>query len=329
MSLSDSLVELLQCHSTPGEEDEVAALLLQSWRNARLEVRQHGRYAVSARAATADSRDRPVCLVCAHMDSPGYVVQTVDNACITAVSLGHPSFFDGSAAAVLKTALGKERIQLEAATSGDGDPEYVFAYVDGVAEGDRVCFEAVPEMDDQGLITSPFLDNRLGCAALCELGPKLAALAGPFDVVLGATSCEEMNGFGAHVLARAIEPDLVLCLDATYEACIQNVVLGGGPVLTLTDASVLLGGRVRDCVRELADEAGIPLQMEVYNVSGTDSRAFPLQGLPALVLPLLIATRGNHTPREVAALSDLERLVTAIEVLAGEAGEHLLGLGLG
>jgi len=101
----------------------------------------------------------------------------------------------------------------------------------------------------------------------------------PWRIVLGATAAEEMGGFGAAVLARHVQPDLAIVLDATYEAPAQGVRLGGGPVLTLSDASVLLAPARRDRVAAALAAAGVPLQTEVYNYSGTDARAFPLQGL--------------------------------------------------
>ena len=38
-----------------------------------------------------------------------------------------------------------------------------------------------------------------------------------------------MGGYGAPVLAAAVKPDLVICLDCTYEAPEQQVWRGKGP----------------------------------------------------------------------------------------------------
>jgi len=118
-----------------------------------------------------------------------------------------------------------------------------------------------------------------------------------------------------------VQPDLVLCLDATYEAPEQGVRLGEGPVLTLSDASVLLSPATRDRVRAWFEKQGLPLQTEVYNFSGTDSRAFPLHGLPCPVLPLLLATRGNHSPVETADRRDVETLLAALRRFAADPPE--------
>jgi putative aminopeptidase FrvX len=322
MDIPTSLAALLRCHSTPGDEGEVAAYLAAQWRRCGLEVTNHGRFAVSARAPqTSRSAQRPVLLIGAHMDSPGFTVEEIDRKRnrLKIIRLGHPQPTAATTPALLKTRTATHSVNLRRrhAASKDGeDTFWVTGAPPDVALGDRLCYQPSVSVDGNDEITAPFLDNRLGCAILCELAATLRKSKSPFQVVLGATACEEMGGFGAPVLARAIEPDLVLCLDATYEAPKQEVRVGGGPVLTLSDASVLLSPAVRDQVRDWFRSQGLPLQTEVYNYSGTDARAFPHQGLPCPVLPLLLATRGNHTPRETGSLRDFHSLLTALERFA-------------
>lgn len=314
------LQELTGCHGTPGDEGEVAAVLERVWQAAGWTVTRHGRLAVSASppAAKKSTRGRkPRLLVCAHLDAPGFIVERIGRTRLELIPLGAPHVPGRSAAAVLKTRAGKFPLTLVPARKADPHDRdrYTakFLHPEKVAHGDRAAYAgALRRHPRTGEIRGPFLDNRLGCAVLAVLAERLRGKTLPVELVLGATACEEMGGFGAPVLARAVQPDLVVCLDATYEAPEQNVRLGGGPVLTLSDASVLLPPAVRDAVREWFAEHGFPLQTEVYNYSGTDSRAFPHQGLPAVVLPLLLATRGNHEPEETASLADADTLVDAL-----------------
>ncbi|OGV62921.1 MAG: hypothetical protein A3K19_06200 [Lentisphaerae bacterium RIFOXYB12_FULL_65_16] len=317
MTTYDDLLALLDCHSTPGDEDEVAAFLLRRWRAAGLCTTAHGTYAVSAAAPASGTDDvRPTLLICAHMDSPGYTVERIGKDSAKIIRLGHPSFEESEACGVLKTRTGRTLVTLRRTDPSDAEPEYHIPLVPGVERGDRVCFVAQPEMTSNGVIRSPFLDNRLGCFVLCALASRPDVFAGEFRVVLGATASEEMGGFGARVLAAAVRPDLVVCLDATYEAPEQGVLLGRGPVLTLSDASVLLSCRTRDRVCRFCADAGVPLQTEVYNYSGTDARAFPHQGLSAPVLPLLVATQGNHSPVETAVLDDVQETIRAVAAVS-------------
>ena len=300
------LFDLLKCHATPGDEDEVAALLLNAWQAAGWKTQSLGRYAVTAvREPNGDSADVQTVLICAHMDSPGFIVQSInDDGSANAVNIGYPHFEEETVDVVVKQADGR-KISATLANHVEHQQEYPLSATSPLMRGDRVCYAAEPSVHD-GMLESPFLDNRLGCFALCEIAKSIQS--SNLRIMLAATSGEEFTGFGASVLAAHCKPDLVICLDATYEAEEQNVLLGNGPVLTVTDKSVLLGQKTVETIKRHCAEWDIPLQTEIYNFSGTDARAFPSQGVTAPVLPILIPTTGNHTPLETAAMQDIEAL---------------------
>ena len=326
--MDTDLQRLIDCHSTPGDEGEVRAVLEASWRASGWRVERFGEYAVIARS-TSELTSRPVLLVCAHMDSPGYAIDRLTSAPVPksgfvrfgVAELGGPDFA-GKTAAVLKTARGRfPGVLLTVPTAGgEADQAFELTAADAAKaearHGDRICFTATTAGQEGSRLHGPYLDNRLGCWMLTQLAAEARSWRTEYDIVLGATASEELCGFGARVLAAHVRPDLVIVLDTTYEAEEQSVRLGGGPVLTLSDTSVLLSPALRDRVLELAALAGVPLQTEVYNFSGTDARAFPQQGLACPVLPVLIPTRGNHSPAETADLRDLEAWPKAIRAVA-------------
>ena len=315
MEKLQDLLNLLRCHSTPGDEDEVRKYLLSKWDKAGLKVDQHGQYAISARVDSEDNSG-PKILVCAHMDSPGYIVEQIYDHKLKVIKLGSPYFGSDRTGGVLKTKSGKVKVQIEKFQDDDLKEHYLIDCQSSVDHGDRVCFDAKPKVDGHGVVVSPFLDNRVGCSILCELATDMQFLnTASGNVVLGATACEEVGCVGAMVLAKAIEPDFVICIDATYENPQQNVIIGEGPVLTLSDASVILSSEVRDKIKRLFRKFEIPLQTEVYNYSGTDAKAFPSVGLHCPVVALLIASSGNHTPREVASTQDILTLLRAVKVI--------------
>ena len=322
---TSTLLQLLRCHSTPGDEAEVRAVLEQIWKQAGLHITRLGDYAVTAALPTR-SRRKPVLLITAHMDSPGFAVDRLPEAdtvkgAASLTRLGGAAVAGQHAAGVLKTRSAKIPVMVRKQRTRNGEFNYTCLPVapdrrlpTDLRHGDRVCFACAPDCKGHR-IAAPFLDNRLGCWLLAVLAPQLTTWQSRYQIVLGATGYEEFGGFGAAVLARQVQPDLAIVLDATYEAPEQNVQLGQGPVLTLSDASVLLSPARRDCICDRLSAAGIPLQTEVYNFSGTDARAFPLQGLSCPVLPLLLATTGNHSPCETADLRDAEQLSAAIACL--------------
>ena len=319
------LLQLLTCHSTPGDEAEVRAVLERHWRAAGLRITGLGETAVMATLPRPAGK-KPVLLITAHMDSPGFAIDRLPataarKSAAGLTRLGGAAFTGRHVAGVLKTRSGKTPVIIRRLRRQDGELDYLCTptpatcWPDDLCHGDRVCFASQSACEGQ-LLAAPFLDNRLGCWMLAELAPQLAAWKSRYQIVLGATACEELGGFGAPVLARHVQPDLVIVIDATYEAPEQQVRLGGGPVLTLSDASILLSPSRRDQVRALLAAAHVPLQTEVYNFSGTDARAFPHQGLACPVLPLLLATTGNHSPRETTDLRDAKALLNAIACLA-------------
>jgi len=252
------------------------------------------------------------------MDSPGYTVERISEDGMQLVRLGGAHLGEEPEVGVLKVNGTHHQVALEPVEDDEGRCRT--APVAGVRHGDRACFLAEPRIEGR-LLESPFLDNRSGCWTLLQLARALGDTPG-LNVVLGATSCEEIGGFGAPVLARTVQPDAVLCLDATYEDAAQNVCLGKGPVLTLSDASVMVGCEPRDRFLAFCAEHALPIQTEVYNYSGTDSRAFPHQGLAAPVYALLLPTRGNHSPTETAHLDDLASWLHVLRALLDPTAGH-------
>ena len=84
------LFDLLKCHATPGDEDEVAELLLKTWKDAGWSTQSLGRYAVTAiREPDGAPADVKTVLVCAHMDSPGFIIQAInEDLSANAINIG-------------------------------------------------------------------------------------------------------------------------------------------------------------------------------------------------------------------------------------------------
>lgn len=317
----DTFFELLKLHGTPGDETEVRNYLERGFTAAGWETDLLGPYAITA-CSKHFNRQRPTVLICAHMDSPGFAVDAIVNGQLRLIPFGgvQPG---ASFTGILKTTSAKYTVKVTADEDEESD-HYWCPKVGDAQAGDRVCYKAEPLMDQDGLIQSPYIDNRAGCALLLELAELMDDEQGPVNYVFAATAMEEVNGFGANVLARQVNPDFVICLDATYEALDQNVKLGHGPVVTHSDRSVIMSLKLRDRLEELFYDFGVHYQTEVYNYSGTDAKSFPMQGLPCVAIPLLLPSRGNHTPVESCDLIDLLALRDATKILAERAWEYEL-----
>lgn len=305
-------------HSTPGDEGEVFDLLATTWQAQNLDVRRLGKYAIVAEPS--ERRKSDTILLVAHADSPGFTVSTVVSETeLEVLVLGgiHPE----AAMVELKCGdgtrvLGKLHAPDAAWTRAQPLRVTLTHACTSVQKGDRLCWAKRWEETEDALVQSPFLDNRIACALIADWYPHYAHLLPNVNVVLAATAMEEINGFGANVLARHVQADLVIALDVTYENEKQAVRMGQGPVITLSDASVILSPKARDQLLTCSH----PLQTEVYNTSGTDARAFPVLGNTMPVLALLLATRGNHSPIESIHKKDLEDWAPTL----AEVATHLL-----
>ena len=304
----DLLQRLVACHSTPGDEDEVITLLHKEWAaQTDWRCRALSRYALLAEKTKQGNPAGGRILVCAHADSPGFVVDSLKGASGTAIPLGGAHFDGQQCKMLIKTSKGKTPLVLRKfCQEKTGETGFRFKSQTDIRRGDRIAYAPNFSKSRCGsFLSAPFLDNRAGCFLLCELLAKLPAKT-PKQILLAVTAAEEFTGFGASVLAEHLQADLVICLDTTYTNKEQGVELKKGPVLTLSDKSVLVPRKVHAALHQCCREWDIPLQDEVYNFSGTDARAFPSAGSLALVLPLLIPSDGNHTPRESIAIKDLQ-----------------------
>jgi putative aminopeptidase FrvX len=305
IQVPEELQKLLCAHATSGDETEVFDLLENYWQAAGWQTERLGHYARVARRLPT-SPNAPTVLICAHADSVGFAIS---NRAGSVEELGSPDY-SRRVEVILKTRTGKFFGSISRDT-------FEFDNIDDAIRadlrpGDRLCYD--PDPGDKNVflgqkgsrLTAPFLDNRAGCYLLTRLARRLASPPDDFppcNIILGVTALEEIDSDGAYVLAVQTRPDAVIVLDTTYDDNDIAVKCGGGPVLTLVDESICIPLCLRDLLLSETRKCGLPLQLEVTE-GMTDARAFPKAGILAPVLPLLIPTRGNHSPEETLDMND-------------------------
>lgn len=272
-----------------------------------------------------ESKKKPRAVVTAHMDSPGFIVRDINgDGTLDLIQLGGLNPKNMHLRPIRLVTSKKSHLGLlhrQGAPDGmTTDYQGYFGFKDedearkkGVEKGDSVCFEADVIKLANNLIVAPHIDNRVGCYIMYKVAQELKGEKTPHNVFYGATSCEEMGGRGARIMANTLKPNLAICLDATYEE--GSVKMGQGPAVTLSDRSVLLSPRIRDQVKSIAEEEDIPVQFEVYNYAGTDAAGFKEAGEGCITICPLIPTLNNHSPHEIMHMEDVKnciRLVTAI-----------------
>ena len=174
-------------------------------------------------------------------------------------------------------------------------------------------------------VVSKALDDRLGVYVMIEAIKKAAASTAEIFAI--ATTQEEVGLRGAHASAYHLAPDIAIALDVTIAGDIpggapdaQVTKLGAGTAIKILDSSQIANPRIVDHLRELAEEHGIPYQLEILPFGGTDAGAFQTSRGGMATGTISIPTRYVHTVNEMAHVADIEASVALLAAFLEAAG---------
>jgi putative aminopeptidase FrvX len=195
-----------------------------------------------------------------------------------------------------------------------------------VAQGVRVGDGVTAYKDAVRLAGTRFtgraMDDRAGSLALLRALDAVNPSVLTRRVLFVWSTAEEVGLEGAAALAarlgasvqRVHSIDTFVSSDTPLESPhFAWARLGDGPVLRGSESSSMVPLAARDEVMEVAQRAGIPLQVGLTQ-GGTDGTAFTFYGAPNV--PISWPGRYSHAPGEVLDLRDLERLSALIAALA-------------
>ncbi len=265
-------------------------------------------------------------MLAAHMDTIGIMVTYLDDrgfarfAPLGGLRLvpltGQRVRFESGAVGVICTDRGVEPQDLK--------PENMFVDLAGqkVETGETAAF-CGESVFANGMVISPYLDNRLGCA-VCLRALQLLKRTDN-DIFCVFTVQEEVGLRGARPAAYSIIPDLAIDVDICGvtdwpgEDRPNSLTLSGGPVVKLMDARILCHPDVVKRLEDAGKVLGIRTQRYVTRSGSTDAGAIfdTRGGVPTGVLSIPI--RYTHNPNEIGDLrvaEDCARLLA--EALAQE-----------
>ncbi len=158
-------------------------------------------------------------------------------------------------------------------------------------------------------------DDRLGVAALVELGHQLASQRHAATVVLAATVQEEVGERGATVLANRIEADMAIVVEGAPADDMPGgpvhpqTCVGKGAHLRIFDPTHIGHPLLLEHVKRIAANGGIPIQQAVRKGGGTDALVLALaqRGIPSIVSG--VPVRYAHSHNCVSSLDDYKALI--------------------
>ncbi|HHV79404.1 MAG TPA: M42 family metallopeptidase [Firmicutes bacterium] len=274
------------------------------------------------------SGDRKLMLA-AHMDEIGLIVTHVEEN-------GFLRF--GTIGGIAPVALVGQRVQFLDGSLGvigcekvddrkDLKQEHLFIDVRNGSNrrvGDVCCPVGGAEFDGD-FVVSRALDDRVGCVVLIETLRRLCAegFQGA-EVYFVFTVQEELGLRGAHTATFGVKPDVGIAVDVTVagdtpKAKSTSLRLGKGCAIKVKDHSVITTPAVRRKLQKIAEERGIPYQLEVLEQGGTDAGAIQLTcgGIPTGAVS--VPVRYVHTPSETAHMGDVEACVNLLVQFIKEA----------
>lgn len=260
----------------------------------------------------------PQVMLCAHMDSIGFIVTHVEeNGFLRVGRLGGispkeaaytPVRFAGGARGVIvpeeKADFGKLKLDECYVDIGAKDRETALK---AVAVGDTMIYDS-PCFTNQGKVVSPYLDNRISCAILLKVLEEMELC--PNDLYVVFTVQEEVGLRGAKPAAWAVDPDYAVVVDVTdvddtpgSEKC-GTVRLGKGPAIKIMDSSVICHPDMIQKLESQAKTLDMPTQRDIMRAGGTDAGVMHTTRIGVRTGGVSVPCRYIHTPVEMADLQD-------------------------
>jgi len=196
----------------------------------------------------------------------------------------------------------------------------------GIRIGSPVVYAPQAAVLANDRIVGTSVDDRAGCAVLLEVARLLSKRKSGPPVHLAFTVLEEFNLRGAQPLAQQLQPDIAIQLDlmlATDTPDMEakgNMVLGGGPGMSLysfhgrgTLNGVIPHPAMVSLFEKTAQAQDIPLQRSAQTGVLTDLSYVQLAGSGVASIDMGFPMRYSHSAREVCDLSDLVSLTRLLD----------------
>lgn len=309
-----SVIQMLNaCHGPSGNERQIAAAI----------QRLAEPYADDCRIDTMGNLivhkkgTGPKVMFAAHMDSIGLIVTHIDkDGFLSFGKLGgiHPE-------SILHTPF---RFQngvtgVVARRKGDGkDLTVNDLYLDIGARDEAharrlvqvgdTAVSVMPAYRLESRLVSPYLDNRISCAAMLEALSMIRDHTA--DLYFVFTVQEELGLRGSKPVAYAIDPDYGIAVDVTLAREAEDskkgtAVLGGGAAIKVMDSSVICHPEMVKTLEELALSSKIPCQRDVLTAGGTDAGSIHVSRVGVVTGGISIPCRYVHSPVEMVEQSDV------------------------
>ena len=326
MDILSTLQALNACHGPSGDEGQIAAVI----RELAALYADECRVDTMGNLIVRKKGTGPKVMFAAHMDSIGFVITHIDEKGFlrfgkigglpAADVLSTPVRFKSGIRGVVcldnkvqAKNMTLEDLYIDIGAKDEGEAKSI------VQVGDTAVYDAVPfAMADR--LVSPYMDNRISCAALLLAMEQLKESEN--DLYFVFTVQEELGLRGAKTAAFGIDPDYGIAVDVTLSDDELNAkhfgssVFGAGAAIKVMDNSVICHPEMVSRLAALAEEKGIAYQRDIIRAGGTDAGAIHLNGAGVRTGGISIPCRYVHSPVEMVDRRDVEAVAALVAAFA-------------
>ncbi len=322
------LKSLLSAPGLSGHEMPVRQLIADAWRPLSDELTVSKLGSLHALRRGTDTEPRRSILLAAHMDAIGLIATRQEGEFLHIFRIGgvDPRVLPGQPVTVhgrqdlpgvvvqppprlLPSKYNEDPVPLEYLLVDTGLTAEELSHL--VRPGDLISFATQPMDMNGGALAGHSLDNRASVAVLTVCLELLQGMRQHWDVWAVATAQEEETLGGAFTSAFQIRPSIAVAVDVTFgtspgSPSYKTSPLGEGPTLGWGPN---IHPALYEAFKDLAERLEIPYHTEVMpSNSGTDAIAMQItaEGIPSMVTS--IPLRYMHTPVEMVAVKDIQRL---------------------
>ncbi|GHL73641.1 exoaminopeptidase [Escherichia coli] len=323
------LKALSEADAIASSEQEVRQILLEEADRLQKEVRFDGLGSVLIRLNESTG---PKVMICAHMDEVGFMVRSISReGAIDVLPVGNVRMAARQLQSVRITT--REECKIPGLLDGDrqgndvsamrvdiGARSYDEVMQAGIRPGDRVTFDTTFQVLPHQRVMGKAFDDRLGCYLLVTLLRELHDAELPAECGWWQVPAKRWDYAAGNCHPR-VSPDVAIVLDTACWAknfdygAANHRQIGNGPMLVLSDKSLIAPPKLTAWIETVAAEIGVPLQADMFSNGGTDGGAVHLTGTGIPTVVMGPATRHGHCAASIADCRDILQMQQLLSAL--------------
>lgn len=287
--------------------------------------------------------DKPTLMISAHMDEVGFMVTEIcEDGRLRFGNVGGIDSLVMSSKRVIsengiKGAIISKPIHLQSSEERkevtSNDKMYIDIGCDTKDEAERLVqlgdlFTFISDYREfgDGFIKCKALDDRLGCAVMCQAIKEICenSYSLNYDLYFAFTTREEVGYSGAFLASEQIKPEYAFVIESTavgdiYGAPDEKLVakLGNGGAISFADKGTIYDKGFIEHIMDLCKKNEIKYQIKQYVSGGNDSGNIQRSAYGTKVAVMSAPSRYIHSSSNVIHKNDFESIYQALIALIG------------